>query len=289
MLPINIDKIPPISPLVHDLLSMSLDDADAERRLLKISASEPQVSIRLVAIANSVAYRRSGPELTDTMQAIRRIGLARTRQLAIGLLFGHPLSRQLPPGLAEDVWLHSLAMAAAAQEIAHVKRHPDPATAYLAGLVHDLGYLVEEMAAPGSIARTVASALNDDLAPEQAEERLTGTTHARLAADLLTHWRAPAAIVEALADHHRDDIDPDSLAAVVFGAEKLARFVEVTDVLYAGREHPFAPLSLDRLGLEFLFEQQLDLSGDEVSGLAGRIVAQVGHFQSAARAMGGAH
>ncbi len=285
----KLQDVPPISPLVNELLSLSLDDADAEQRLHTIVASEPKLSIRLVAVANSVACRGCGPELSDSLHAIRRIGLARTRQLAIGMLFSQPLTRRLPGRLAYDIWLHSLTMAAAAQEIARIKGHPEPGTAYLLGLVHDLGYLMEELAAPGSLAANVTYALANNVAPEEAERRQLGACHADLAAALLEHWGAPAGFAEALAVHHDDDLDPDSLAAAVYGAEKLARFSEVTDVLYEGRDHLFAPLSLDRLGLEFLFAQQLELGEAELGVAAERIIEQVEGFQATASAMDGVH
>lgn len=282
-------SLPPISPLVHDLMAINLDNDDAESCLCRIATSEPQLSVRLIAIANSVAYRGTGATLLAAPAAIRRIGLARTRQLAIALLFGHPLNRSLPSGFTEQLWLHALAMGAAAQEIARLKRYGDTGVAYLAGLVHDLGYLIEEISAKGTVERSVETALRDNLNPEQAEERLMGANHARLTADLLSYWKAPQVVVEALASHHYDDIAPDSLAAIVFGAEKLARFIEVTDVLYAGHEHPFSPLSIDRLGIEFLFAEQLELGSDDVSALTDRIIGQVTGFSDCARALSSIH
>lgn len=280
-----VDTLPPISPLAREVLTLSLDDAAAEAELFRISDSEPQLAIRLVGVANSVAYRHGGPEITGAHQAIRRIGLLRTKQFAVAILFSQPLRARLSAAFAEDLWLHALAMAAAAQEIARIKRHPDAETAYIAGLVHDLGYLAEELTTPGQVARTMARALDANLAPELAEQRDFGTDHAAIATLLLQRWRAPDALVEALRDHHRDDIAPDSLAAVVYGAEKLARYAEVAESLYDGREHPFALLAIDRLGLDFLFEQQLALTSDEVSQLTARIIDQVEGFRSCARAM----
>lgn len=284
----DLKHIPPLSPLTRDLIGISLDDEDAERRLLRIADSEPQLAARLVGVANSVAYSRGGPPLLATAGAVRRIGLRQALQLSIAVLFGLPFGSRIAGRLAEDVWLHALAMAAAAQEIARLKEHRDPGAAYLAGLVHDLGYLLVELAAPGTIARCVSTALNDNLAPEQAEEKTLGLTHAQAAATLLAHWNAPAAIVEAIETHHRTDVAPDSLAAIVFGAEKLARFDEIAGALYGGRPHPFELLSIDRLGLEFLLGEQLELSPGEVAPLAQRIVDQVESFGACAGAMRGA-
>jgi hypothetical protein len=68
----------------------------------------------------------------------------------------------------------------------------------------------------------------------------------------------------AIEHHHSLDIDPDSAAAVLFGAEQIARSGAVVAELYAGLEHPFNAMGMDALGIEFFLDQQLSLSGDKV-------------------------
>lgn len=280
-------KLPPISPSARELLSISLEDAKAEQRLVQICSAEPQLSVRIVAIANSVVYRRGGAEVFDVLQAIRRIGLERTKQLATAMLFGQQLTGYLPPGFGESFWLHSLTMAAAAQEIAQIKGYADTGAAYLAGLIHDLGYMVQEVAKAGSIEQAVAAAIADRLAPEAAEQQEWGTNHAKLTAELLAYWHAPANLAAALGEHHGDHIEPKTLAAVVRGAEHLARLKDLGEVLYAGRQHPFAPLSLDRVPLVSLLSVQLGLKPEQVDELVRRVIGQVEGVRDAARAIAG--
>lgn len=281
--------MPALSPLAIDLLALNVDDDNAEKVLIQAIASEPQLSIRLMGIANSVAFSHLGQPLHAISDAIRRIGLARTRQMAIAMLFGNPLQQKLPATLTEGLWVHALTMAAAAHEIALCKKAAHAGAAYLAGLVHDLGYMAEELCVPGALKRNAEVSATDHISLEQAEQRALGIDHGKLTWRMLSHWHAPNEIIEAVRTHHDLDIAPDSLAATLYGAEKLARFVEVTEALYRGEAQPFPGMSIDRSGLDFLFGQQLGLSSAEVTTLVEIIIDQVESFRQCARAMHGPH
>lgn len=281
--------LPPISPLSNQVLLLDLDDALAEKVLIRVVESDPQLAVRLVGIANSAAYAHFGAAKETVAMAVRRIGLVRCRQLAIGILFAGPFRSRLPERIAEGLWLHALTMAAAAQEIARIKKSPFQSWAYLAGLSHDLGYMVEEVCESGTLKRNAETSIEARLSLEQAEQRLLGTDHSILTERVLRAWAAPEEICAAIAQHHDLDIDPESLAAIVYGAEKLARFSDVTELLYFGHPHPFSEASIDRDGLDFLFDQQLNLTSEEVSQLVTRIVEQVESFQQCAPIFCGQH
>lgn len=282
-------SLPALSPLAGDLLALDIEDGKAEKLLIKVIESEPQLSVRLISMANSAAFSPAGQKSDSITTAVRRIGLARSSQLAIAMLFGNPLQSTLPVALTEGLWTHALSMAAAAQEIARYKRTENPGSAYLAGLVHDLGYMAEELCEPGALRRSIETSESDHITLEQAEQRSLGVSHAVLTVKLLTFWDAPNDIIAALETHHNLDIDSGSLAAIVYGAEKLARYIEITDILYDDSTSPFPGMSIDREGLNFLFDQQLDLQSEDVALLIGRIIDQVESYRECARAMNGGH
>lgn len=281
--------LPALSPLAVDLLALNVEDDHAEKLLIQVIASEPQLSIRLMGIANSVAFSHLGQPLHAISDAVRRIGLARARHMAIAMLFGNPLQQKLPAALTEGLWVHALTMAAAAHEIALCKKAKHSGAAYLAGLVHDLGYMAEELCVPGALKLNAEVSANAHISLEQAEHQAMGVDHSELTCRMLHLWHAPAEIIEAIRTHHDLDIAPDSLAATLFGAEKLARFVDVTEELFGGGAQPFPGMSIDRSGLDFLFGQQLGLSSQAVTDLVEIIIDQVESFRQCARAMHGAH
>lgn len=282
---IPLDHLPPLSPLVPQLLELDCEDDDAEARLLKIVESDPALGARLLSVANSAACAAPGVRYATIVSAVRRIGLRKGIHLATSLLFVRSMGRGLPVGLAQALWLHALALAFAAQELARLKRFPEPNAAYFLGLVHDLGYMAMEILRPGVLQQVVAGALEGNITQEQAELRLFGMEHPELSARLLEHWKLPADLVTPLRDHHVPDVTPGSMAAVLFGAEKIARCAEVGDALYAGLDHPFKPLAIDRDGIECLIAQQLEMGGDAVCDLVQRIIDQVAGLRETAAAM----
>jgi HD-like signal output (HDOD) protein len=113
--------------------------ADAAARLVQ---AEPLLAARTVAIANSVAYNRSGSEITNVRSAVQRVGFRTLNALAAAVIvrqldskIRHPLLR----AKAEQLWQHSAHVAALAQVIARRVTHTDHETALFAGIVHEVG------------------------------------------------------------------------------------------------------------------------------------------------------
>ena len=286
ILHIDLDALPPLSPLAGKLLRLDWNDEASDRHLVEIIRSEPQLSARIVGLANSVAFAAPGGRPVSAVEAcLQRIGVRRAALLSVAALFGHAVSHQLPARAAEALWLHALAVAHAAQEIARLKRLPDLDTAYLLGLLHDLGYFLIEYSRAGSLDALADATVRDHITQEEAEHRLFGADHAELTRRLLEHWELPDELIEPIRVHHHPGIDPQGMAALILGAEHLARAGETVAALYADLGHPFAPLAVDRLGLETLFDDRLALSAEVVDGLLEGIIAAVASLRECARVL----
>lgn len=112
---------------------------DAAARLVQ---AEPLLAARVVAIANSITFNRSGREVTDVRTAVARLGFGTVRALATAVV-----TRQLAGAptvdahrkLAATLWEHTAHVASLAQVIARRVTHQDPETAMFAGIVHEVG------------------------------------------------------------------------------------------------------------------------------------------------------
>lgn len=112
---------------------------DAAGRLVQ---AEPLLAARAVAIANSVAYNRSGSEITNVRSAIQRVGFRTLNALAAAVIVRQLDSTITDPALrakANQLWQHSAHVAALSQVIARRVTHLDPDTALFAGIVHEVG------------------------------------------------------------------------------------------------------------------------------------------------------
>jgi HD-like signal output (HDOD) protein len=113
--------------------------ADEAARLVQ---AEPLLAARTVAIANSVAYNRSGNAVTNVRTAVQRIGFRPLNALVASVIVRQLDSKITQPDLrakANQLWKHSAHVAALSQVIARRVTHVDPDTALFAGIVHEVG------------------------------------------------------------------------------------------------------------------------------------------------------
>jgi HD-like signal output (HDOD) protein len=144
----------------------TLDDPDCSLdQLAKLVQADPLLAARVVAMANSVVYNRSGRAITDVKNAVSRIGLNTLRVLAAAAVVRQmegmartDTHRQL----ALRLWEHTAHVAALSQVIARRVTQVNPDTAFFAGIIHEVGgfYLISRAADyPGLLEGTDGSLL----------------------------------------------------------------------------------------------------------------------------------
>ncbi len=124
-------------------LQRALNDPDCHADVAaRLVQAEPLLAARTVAIANSVAYNRSGNDITNVRVAVQRLGFRTLNALVAAVMVRQLNSQIVRPDLrrmADQLWQHSAHVAALAQVIAKRVAHLDPETALFAGIVHEVG------------------------------------------------------------------------------------------------------------------------------------------------------
>lgn len=124
-------------------LQRALSDPDCQADVAaRLVQAEPLLAARTVAIANSVAYNRSGNEVTNVRTAVQRVGFRTLNALAAAVIVRQLDSKITQPALrakADQLWTHSAHVAALSQVIAKRVAHVDAETALFAGIVHEVG------------------------------------------------------------------------------------------------------------------------------------------------------
>lgn len=124
-----------------------LDDPDTGiDDVARLVALEPLLAAHVVRLANSAMYHAAGRAVCDVRTAIIRIGAANVKPLAVALIarqiaqLAHPAAQSL----AEQMWRHTIEVAALAWALAGEVPGVSPEQALYAGLVHKLGsfYLI---------------------------------------------------------------------------------------------------------------------------------------------------
>jgi putative nucleotidyltransferase with HDIG domain len=121
-------------------------------------------------------------------------------------------------------WEHAVATANLAWGLARALDYPNPAEAYAAGLIHDIGKIIMEPWVEGAYSQIVDLMWKEKLFLWQAEVHVFGLDHAAAGAHLCERRRLPAPISEAVRWHHLPEFATrqDELAALVNLADALA-------------------------------------------------------------------
>jgi len=167
-------------------------------RVCELVARDAALSVKLLGIANSPAYRRGAPVTT-----VRRAALALGTSAVTALSLSFSLVSQRAARGSFDFaryWRRGLLGAVAARTLA-LEARIDPEEAFLGGLLQDIGMLALHAAMPG-YDDLVGECKHDHLRLERREREHVGSGHPEVGAWLARRWGVPEALVSAIACSH---------------------------------------------------------------------------------------
>ena len=163
--------------------------------------ADAAIAGKVLQITNSAFFRLRKP-MVRIKDAVTYLGFATIRNLVLSAeifsQWNSPLS--LPSADPEQLQKHAQLAAAACKSLAGGRASPDDA--WLAGLLHDIGYWILVQECPEELGRALELSRSRDLPLFECERMTTGATHAEVGAYLLGLWGLPYSIVEAVALHH---------------------------------------------------------------------------------------
>lgn len=189
-------------------------------RILGILSKDPSLSATLLRLANSALY--SGTDsVMDLRTAVLRLGFDAVANLGTGAA----VIKTLKGGTHLDalkLWQHSVAVGLTAKGVCILaKRHGQAETAFLCGLLHDIGKIALDTCFPEAYAE-VLKAVAEGAYFVDAERALLGMDHAEAGALLAADWSFPETIVDVIRGHH-DPKPEDFLSNLIHLADLLVR------------------------------------------------------------------
>jgi len=156
---------------------------------------DPALTSRIFRVANSAAY---AAHATNISAAIRYIGFKRVRELVFNAgVFNQFSSVKVPSGW-ESFWLRNIFTARLCERISSSYFQTD-GSEYLAGLIHDIGWLL--------LASYFSEEFEKILALEkpigEAEKEILPFGHANIAAAIAARSSLPLRAIDAIAYHHK--------------------------------------------------------------------------------------
>ena len=239
-----LEAMPTVPAIVQPLTSMLQQPPDevSLEKVIELVSYDSTIAAQCLRMANSPLFGRQNTETVRS--AVVALGLKRIESILMGCC----LNRIVPPDKwvldAATFWRHSLGCALVSRRMAKLIGYPDPEKAYLAGLLHDLGILVNTIACAEEYRRCVQFARDGRIALDRSEAEHLGFTHCQSGKVLAEQWRFSADLVAVIEFHH----DP-GWAPV---ATPLVSLVRLSDLLCRLRD----------LGYGYYEAMGVDLGGD---------------------------
>ncbi len=215
---INLPPFPAVAARILQLLSK--EDAGM-KELAALIRSDVAFSSEVLTMANSALFTFR-TEITGILQATVLLGLQRVKAVALTVGMRSYLmdSLKIPGVLA--CWRHSLACGVVCEELAGpcmVERD----TAYLGGLMHDVGRLALTVVEPLQYSNLLLAAEENAVNILDEERKLFGVDHCQAGCWLSEQWKLPQQFAEIAAHHHDHQLPAKfDLLALVHVACRLA-------------------------------------------------------------------
>ncbi|MHB9118114.1 MAG: HDOD domain-containing protein [Burkholderiales bacterium] len=257
----HLGTLPPIPCIARKILSLKIATDEGERALLDLIEKDPPILSKIVGLANSPLFG-ANRKILRLHDAAALLGRKRIKMIALSFAMMSSMTRK-SPGLLniQGLWQHSLAVTMTMASLArHMpkNRRPSHEEIYLAGLLHDIGFLVLDYLDPRLSDKFHARlAAEPRRTVEEVETEMLETNHGELGAMLGRHWNLPESIVTVLACHHVPNDARDAagqpLVTLVNLAEKLLPtfgIAEPVQMDIAGEE--WQSLGIDALKADML-------------------------------------
>lgn len=202
-------ELPALPGTALDILDIAGNPRADAQDLARVIEKDAPLAARVMRYANSPLYGYPG-KIKDLKGAIARVlGFDFVLNLALGISVGKSLRVPSDGPLGLDAfWRHSVYSAALVEKLSTLMpadSRPRRGTAYLAGLLHNMGVLLLGHAFQAEfflLNRYLAA--NPEVPVETVEKYLLGVGHDQIGAWLLAAWGLPEELVTA-ARHHHDE------------------------------------------------------------------------------------
>jgi HD-like signal output (HDOD) protein/prolyl-tRNA editing enzyme YbaK/EbsC (Cys-tRNA(Pro) deacylase) len=221
-------EIPPLADTAQKIIKLRVDPDATIDDITGVVETDPALAAQVVSWAASPYYGSAGKIRSVEDAIVRVLGFDLVINLALGLALGKTLA--LPkdhPQHATPYWQQSIYTAAVIEGLTRAMpraKRPESGLTYLAGLLHNFGYLLLAHVFPphfSLICRQIE--VNPHLHHSFVEQHLLGITREQIGSWLMRNWDMPEELSTALRFQH----DPQ----------------------YAGEHHEYANLVCLAVGL----------------------------------------
>ena len=246
-------EIPPLASTAQKIIKLRVDPNATIDDITGVVETDPALAAQVVSWAASPYYASPGKIRSVEDAIVRVLGFDLVINLALGLALGKTLS--LPkdqPQQATPYWQQAIYTAAVIEGLTRAiprAQRPEAGLAYLAGLLHNFGYMLLAHVFPphfSLICRHLE--VNPHLPHNYVEQHLLGISREQMGAWLMRFWDMPEELSTALRFQH-DPSYAGEYAAYPNLVCLAVRLLRSRGIGSGGGDESIPPEMLERLGI----------------------------------------
>ena len=227
----EISHIATLPEVTLKIIRLVEDPDSTAQDLNNVITNDPALGARILKVVNSAFYGLPG-QIGSINRAIVLLGLNAVKNSAIAARLAKLFrGGQICPSFnARDLWHHSIAVATATRLLADKAGLGLPDEAFLAGLIHDIGVMVEMQSRRAKFVEAIEKMEAEGITLREAELQVVGATHEQFGAALCKTWKFHASFVYVTGFHHHPmelNEQNRTLTALVHVVETVAARFEV--------------------------------------------------------------
>lgn len=236
----DVGEIATLPEVTVKIIHIVEDPKSTARDLHDVIRNDPALSARILKVVNSAFYGLPG-QIASIDRAIVLLGLSAVKNISIAASMTHLFNggTAIEGFSGTEVWKHSISTAVAARMLSSAQGRPAVEESFLAGLISDLGLLIEKQVFAKELAEVIARLRSGTEGFCQLEEEIIGADHQAFGMALATKWRFPKLLCTTIGYHHK----PMDLAEI---NRELPALVHVGDILSNRIESGFCTMSPDK-------------------------------------------
>jgi len=222
-----LDRIPSIPailvPLLR-LLEIAPETVDVQR-IVELIGHDKSLAAQTLHMANPPLFGRY-QNIRTIRGAVLALGIDRVREMATTCCILKLLPGQDAEFDIRALWEHSLGVALVSRRFARKIGFQEPELAYLAGLLHDIGLIVNLIVIREEFLEARRCAARDGTGFHEAENKVIGFAHGVSGGLLAERWSLTPELKEVIRRHHEFERAQTSLelVALINVADTLCRF-----------------------------------------------------------------
>lgn len=217
--------MPPLPEVASRVLEIVRDPEYSIDALVGIVRTDPGLTTRILKLCNSSLFGLNHT-VTTVSDAVAYLGTQNLVKLVL-VSCTESYFKDLPANPYADsrqLWRQTLACSTACQALAEHCGHGQPATAFTAGILHNVGRIAIVQVAPGETLELCAAELQRPAAdPLEVERQIIGLDHAAASGIVAESWGLPSELRRAARNHHNEThiAADDDLTALLHVADAI--------------------------------------------------------------------